>query len=311
MKLRRKASIEKGLPKPILKWAGGKRNLLHRLRPLVPKTYDNYIEPFVGGGALFFDLCPPKALLSDLNAELINCYKMVRDEPDELLKLLEALPVNRKTFYMIRRQNPARLGEVERAARLIYLNKTCYNGLYRVNKQGQFNTPYGRNENVRVCDHARIHAASRALQRAKLFEGDFESILLEYARAGDFVYLDPPYPPVGRFSDFKRYTKEFFYKNDHIRLAKIVEQLDHIGCKFVLSNARHPLILRLYSKFRKIDVEVPRYISSDGGKRGNVSELLITNIQISERSSFPTNQIYGKQTILTSLHIQTPRQVRI
>jgi len=264
-------------PRPFLKWAGGKRNLLHYLRSLIPETYNNYIEPFVGGGALFFDLCPHNAILSDLNAELMNCYKAVRDNPDELLGLLEKMPVNKEAFYAIRRQNPMILDDIERAARLIYLNKTCYNGLYRVNKQGQFNTPFGRNEKVRVCDHEAIYAASRALRGVRLVEGDFERILLTHARPGDFIYLDPPYPPIGQFSDFKRYTREFFYEKDHVRLAGVVEELDQRNCKFVLSNAKHPLISKLYSQFRKIDVEAPRYINSRGDKRGGVSELLITN----------------------------------
>lgn len=266
-------------PRPFLKWVGGKSNLLHSLRPLAPKDYETYIEPFVGGGALFFDLRPHKAILSDLNPELMNCYRVVRDKPHELVRSLEAIPVDKRTYYTIRRQNPEELQAVERAARLIYLNKTCYNGLYRVNKKGQFNTPFGRHEKVRICNPACINAASKALQGVMLLTSDFEYILSTYARPKDFIYLDPPYPPVGLFSDFKRYTKEFFFEKDHIRLAKAVEELDNRRCRFVLSNAMHSLILKLYAKFRKIDVEAPRYINCRGGKRGNVPELLITNIE--------------------------------
>jgi DNA adenine methylase len=145
----------------------------------------------------------------------------------------------------------------------------------------------------------------------KLLEGDFEPILLTHAQSEDFIYLDPPYPPVGRFSDFKRYTKEFFKEEDHIRLAKVVEVLDRRGCKFILSNAKHPLIEELYSRFRKIDVEAPRYINCRGGKRGNVSELLVTNICTSQRASLSTHQIHGKQTDLTAIHIQQSRQTEI
>jgi DNA adenine methylase len=266
-------------PRPFLKWAGGKSNLLHRLRPLVTRDYENYIEPFVGGGALFFDLSPYRAILSDLNTELMNCYRVVRDEPHRLLRLLETMSVDKETFYAIRRQNPEELHDVERAARLIYLNKTCYNGLYRVNKKGQFNTPFGRYEKMRICNVESISAASRALQGVMLLNGDFEYILSTYAKLGDFIYLDPPYPAVGIFSDFKRYTKEFFVEEDHVRLAEAVKELDRNGCKFVLSNAMHPLILKLYARFRKIDVEAPRYINCRGGKRGSVPELLITNIE--------------------------------
>ena len=263
--------------KPFLKWAGGKSHLLPELRPLVPKHYNRYIEPFLGGGALFFDLCPNHAILSDLNAELINCYIAVRDAPEEVLKILKEMPVNSKTFYKIRKLNPLELNNTKRAARLIYLIKTCYNGLYRVNKLGQFNTPYGKNDNVRVYTPNIILKASMALRSANILQGDFEPILLKYACSGDFAYLDPPYPPVGRYSDFTRYTRDFFYKKDHLRLAKVVEELDDRNCKFVLSNAKHPLILKIYSRFRKIEVQAPRYISSRGDKRGDVSEVLITN----------------------------------
>lgn len=263
--------------KPFLKWAGGKSHLLPDLQRLVPKLYNRYIEPFLGGGALFFDLCPENAILSDLNAELINCYITVRDSPREVLKRLKDRPVNSKTFYKIRKQNPSTLTNVERAARLIYLNKTCYNGLYRVNKLGQFNTPYGKNDNARVYTPSIILEASRALRNATILQGDFELILSEHASSRDFVYLDPPYPR-GHSSNFTRYTSDFFYKKDHLRLAKVVRELDERNCRFVLSNTKHPLISEIYSSFRKIEVQAPRYISSRGDKRGNVPEVLITNL---------------------------------
>lgn len=265
-----------------MKWAGGKRNLLEKLRPLVPQTYGKYIEPFVGGGALFFALCPAKAVLSDLNSELMDCYKVIRDKPDELIRSLGDMTVDERTFYSIRAKIVSDLGDVERAARLIYLNKTCYNGLYRVNKKGQFNTPFGYYERVQICNKEVIYAASRALQNAEIVQGDFEHIILAYAEPGDFAYLDPPYPPIGRFSDFKRYTKEFFYEEDQLRLAKVVRRLDRKGCKFILSNSSQPIIQKLYGKFRKIDVEAPRYINCCGDGRGGVSELIITNIKEKE-----------------------------
>ena len=264
--------------KPFLKWAGGKSHLLPQLRSLVPKQYDNYIEPFLGGGALFFDLCPNHAVVSDLNAELINCYIVVRDAPYELLEQLKGVPVNSKTYYRTRKLDPKKLKAIERAARLLYLNKTCYNGLYRVNKRGQFNTPYGKNDNVRVYTPKTILSASKALRNADILQGDFETILLKNASFGDFIYLDPPYPSIGRYSDFTRYTSDFFYKKDHLRLAKVAEELDNRDCRFILSNAKHPLVLKIYSKYRKIEVKAPRYISSRGDGRGNVSEVLITNL---------------------------------
>lgn len=247
----------------------------------------------MGGGALFFNLRPHDAILSDLNSELMNCYRVIRDKPEELVRLLGSMSITKESFYAIRMQNPFSLSDVERAARLIYLNKTCYNGLYRVNRKGQFNTPFGRYGLVKLCNPTQIYAASMALQGVMLLEFDFEPLLLSYAHSGDFVYLDPPYPPVGRWSDFKRYTKEFFIEKDHVRLAKVVEELDNRGCKFILSNAMHPLILKLYAKFGKIDVEAPRYINCRGGKRGNVSELLITNIECHEGTFLPANEIHG------------------
>ena len=270
--------------RPFLKWAGGKSHLLPKLRSLIPKRFGKYIEPFLGGGALFFDLCPNNAVLSDLNAELINCYIAVRDAPEEILKILKQLPVNAGTYYKTRRLDPSKLSDIKRASRLIYLNKTCYNGLYRVNKRGQFNTPYGKNDKVIVYTPKLILEASKALHSAKLLQGDFGPILLEHASPEDFVYLDPPYLPVGGFSDFTRYTRNSFYKKDHIRLAKVVEELENRCCKFVLSNANHPLVSKIYPRFRKIEVQAPRYISSIGEGRGDVSEVLVTNIWHDEKA---------------------------
>lgn len=267
-----------GPAKPFLKWAGGKTDLLPKLRPLVPQQYGKYIEPFLGGGAFFFNLCPKRATISDSNEDLINAYVVVRDCPSELLEQLEGMLGDEETFYRIRETDPSKLDNVRRAARLIYLNKRCYNGLYRVNKRGKFNTPYGRNRATSICKREVIFKASKVLRNTDLMCDDFERILLEKARAGDFVYLDPPYPPTGRYSDFVRYTRHFFCEEDHLRLAKAVEEIDDRGCRFILSNAYHPLILRIYSRFRKIEVKAPRYVNCRGDRRGHVSEVLITNL---------------------------------
>jgi len=262
--------------RPFLKWAGGKSRLLPEILNLVPKTYERYIEPFLGGAALFFELNSSRAILSDANRELIICYKVVRDNPEELLQLLRSMSTTRKTFYEIRRLRPEKLTKIQRAARLIYLNKTCYNGVYRVNRKGEFNTPYGKYRKVRF-DEQNIRIVSQALRKAELIAGDFEPILLKLAEAGDFVYLDPPYPPLGGYSDFKRYVKDFFEVKDHVRLAKVVYELDRRSCKFVLSNAKHPLVLQLYSRFTIKEVKAPRFVSCRGDRRGNVPELLIAN----------------------------------
>lgn len=288
---------KRAVPKPFLKWAGGKSKLLSYLRCFVPNNFNNYLEPFLGGGAFFFDLRPQKSILSDSNSELINCYNIVKNRPAELISALTRMPVNEDFYYELRSKIPEKMSELERAARLIYLNKTCYNGLYRVNKKGQFNTPFGRNHNVKVCNSENLELASEALKTATIIEGDFETVLLKYAQENDFVYLDPPYPAIGKFSDFKRYTKEFFNEEDHRRLARVIEEIDRRGCNFILSNPKHDLVTELYSNFsdfRKIDVEAPRFINCQGSRRGNVPEVLITNIPASEiRTAIPSNQIHG------------------
>ena len=265
--------------KPFLKWAGGKGRQLTTLRSLAPENFKRYIEPFVGGGALFFDLSPSCAVVSDSNGELINAYKIVRDFPELLLKKLSEIPVDEDTFYKVRETDPSTLDEVDQAARLIYLNKTCYNGLYRVNKKGKFNTPFGKNKLDIIVKREVILNASSALKNTHLCCDDFERILLDKAKSEDFVYLDPPYPPVGRYADFTRYTRHFFNEEDHLRLSKAVEEIDDRHCTFILSNANHPLVLKLYSKFRTIEVKAHRYINCRGDQRGYVSEVLITNIR--------------------------------
>jgi DNA adenine methylase len=208
--------------RPFVKWAGGKTALLPTLRRFIPSWYGKYFEPFVGGGAFFFDLEPDTAVLSDSNEELIRCYKIVRDKPAALLRALSALEVSETDFYDIRGTDPAHLPSVDRAARFIYLNKTCFNGLYRVNRAGQFNTPFGHYKRATLAEDSKLKAASRALKTAKLVCGDYADLLLNDAVAGDFVYFDPPYHPVSEYSDFKRYTKTQFRHADHVRLAEAI-----------------------------------------------------------------------------------------
>lgn len=265
--------------KPFLKWAGGKSRLLVDLRSCVPQRYGRYIEPFVGGGAFFFDLAPTEATLSDSNAELISCYQVVRDMPDELIQALSHYRVSESEFYRVRALQPDSLPAVERAARFIYLNKTCYNGVYRVNKRGQFNTPFGHYKSVALVDKSNLHQASALLQSAELVCQDYQTVL-SYAKKNDFVYLDPPYMPVSKYADFKRYTKEFFYEGDHERLAEVFTELSNRGCLVLLSNSYHPKIAELYSGHHQKKVEVPRFVNCRGNGRGNVTELLISNFDL-------------------------------
>jgi DNA adenine methylase len=263
--------------KPFLKWAGGKTRLLSELgQSLPPEKFNRYFEPFVGGGAFFFDLSPNEAFLGDSNPELINCYEAVREQPDELIDALSRFRVNETDFYRVRALEPENLPTIARAARLIYLNKTCYNGLYRVNKQGRFNTPYGRNSHVTLVDAANLRAASKLLKRAKLFCAEYQTVL-EVAEKGDFVYLDPPYVPVGKFSDFKRYTKDQFYEADHELLGEVFRKLAAKGCFVLLSNSFNEQTAKLYAGFVQRTVQMPRFVNCKGEGRGDVDELLISN----------------------------------
>ena len=252
-------------PKPFLKWAGGKSRLLPCLRQCVPATFNRYFEPFLGGGAFFFDLCPEAAVLSDSNADLIYCYQTVRDRPQEVLEHLRLMTVNEDEYYRLRAIEPKSLPDVQRAGRFIYLNKTCFNGLYRVNKKGLFNTPFGRYMTVGLADSMNLKAVSRALRAAKLQCEDYSAVRESSAAPGDFIYLDPPYLPVGKYSDFKRYTKDQFYESDHEELAEVFRCLARRGCYVLLSNSYHERISALFADFCQVIVSVPRFINCKGG----------------------------------------------
>ncbi len=269
--------IELSNAKPFLKWAGGKTQLLPEIRSRIPTNFNRYIEPFLGGGAVFLSLAPQEAFLTDANEELINCFRMVRDYPEELLRSVAKFKISEKEYYKIRGLEPSKLSCVYRAARFIYLNKTCFNGLYRVNKNGKFNVPFGKIKHCTLANPEIIFKANRVLKKSKLFVMDYLETLGKFAHRGDFIYLDPPYLPVGKFSDFKRYTKNFFYREDHERLAIICKELNQRGCKFLLSNSYHSFIISLYSSFKIEKVQANRFINCHGNKRGKIAELIITN----------------------------------
>lgn len=241
--------------------------MLGDLLPKVPSVYGRYIEPFLGGGAMFFALCPDNAIISDSNPELINMYRQVADCVDDVISFLAKYENTSEVFYAVRRQDWKGLPEAEAAARTIFLNKTCYNGLYRVNKKGQFNTPYGKYKNPKICDEKGLRAASVALKKAKILCGDYMLVLEHYAQSGDFVFLDPPYLPVSEYADFKRYTKEQFYEEDHIELAKTIMALHERGCHVILTNSNHPLVHELYASFNIDVIQTRRHISCNGDHR--------------------------------------------
>ena len=253
--------------KPILKWAGGKTQMLNDLLPKVPSSYGRYIEPFFGGGAMFFALQPENAIIADSNPELINMYRQVAANVDEVIQYLKKYENTSEMFYTVREQEWTQLPKAEAAARTIFLNRTCFNGLYRVNKQGKFNVPYGKYANPKICDEDGLKAASEALKKAEILCGDYLLVLDHYAQPGDFVFLDPPYLPISEYADFKRYTKEQFYEEDHIELAKIIMRLQERGCHIVLTNSNHPLVHELYAPFTIDVIQTKRHISCNGSTR--------------------------------------------
>ena len=253
--------------KPILKWAGGKTQMLGDLLPKVPSSYGRYIEPFLGGGAMSFALQPEQAVIADSNPELINLYRQVANHVDDVVCQLKKYENTQEMFYAVRGQDWTMLPEAEAAARTIFLNKTCFNGLYRVNKKGRFNVPFGKYKNPKICDEEGLKAASAALKKAEIVCGDYLLVLEHYAQPGDFVFLDPPYLPISEYSDFKRYTKEQFYEEDHVELAKMVKTLHERGCHVILTNSNHPLVHELYAPFTIDVIQTKRHISCNGSTR--------------------------------------------
>lgn len=300
--------------RPILKWAGGKTQLLDTLLPLVPEKYGKYIEPFFGGGALFYAVKPKNAIIADRNPELINLYNQVACNVDLVIQELQHYKNESDFFYKIRALDWESLPPHEAAARTIYLNKTCFNGLYRVNRRGEFNTPFANYANPTICDEQALRAASLALQKATIVCGDYAEVLGKYAKKGDFIFLDPPYIPVGKWGDFKRYTKEQFDEEDQRRLAEEVDRLVRLGCKVVLTNSNHPLVHQLYSKYRIEVVASKRAISSNGSTRNGQDAVVIAEKKDSRSdfnqqvSKYPQTRFMGsKQKLLTEIWAQASR----
>jgi DNA adenine methylase len=260
--------------RPFLKWAGGKSQLLAELRALVPARPARYFEPFLGGGALFFDVLPAKGMLSDVNAEIIDCYLSVRDHVEKLIDALGAHHYEPEHYYRVREIDPGRLPLVERAARTIFLNKTGFNGLYRVNRSGKFNVPFGRYVKPVICDPDNLRACSRALSGVDLSVCDFE-VAVANARPGDFVYFDPPYVPVSRTSTFTAYAPRGFGRQEQVRLAKLFKRLTDCEVSVVLSNSDVPEVRELYEGYSIRAVTAARSINSKASRRGPISEVVV------------------------------------
>lgn len=279
----------KNKPKPFVKWVGGKRQLLQQFRDLglyPPHDFDpsknTYHEPFIGGGAFFFELLPEKGSIIDFNEELIITYRVIRDEPKKLIaKLKQHKKHNSKDHFLkVRSQKTSRLSDVSRAARFIYLNKTAFNGLYRVNQKGQFNVPYGKYENPNIVDVENIYNVSAALQKTRITNGSYKQVL-RYAKKGDFVYFDPPYYPVSKTANFTSYTKDAFMEKEQEELRDIFIDLHNRGCFVMLSNSDTPFIRDLYSNIcdsiKIHTVHAGRAINSKASKRGKITEVVVTN----------------------------------
>jgi DNA adenine methylase len=283
------------LVRPFLKWAGGKRQLLPEIVKYVPKRISKhtYYEPFIGGGALLFQLQPPKAVINDSNKELINCYKVIKDSLDELMEELskDKYSNSETSYYEMRdldrsTKKYASLSEVEKAARIIYLNKTCYNGLFRVNSQGQFNVPFGRYKNPNFLDDAVLIAVNKYLNSndITLLNQDFAEAVKD-ANTGDFVYLDPPYDPVSQTASFTGYDVNGFNRDEQERLKEEFDALHKKGCKVMLSNSCTDFIMDLYKDYQDtiIKVRATRSINSNALKRGRVDEVLVLNYEIQDK----------------------------
>ena len=273
-------------PKPFVKWVGGKRQLLKqfRLMNLYPPERFNpltnsYFEPFVGGGAVFFDLLPKKAILSDLNKNLVITYNIIKDDVENLIKSLKKHKIDKEYFLKIRSLKSENLSDLQIASRFIYLNRTCFNGMYRVNSKDEFNVPFGKYTNPMICDEVNLRRVSESLKSVKIKHQDYKQVL-KYAKKGDFIYLDPPYYPVNKTSSFTAYTNEAFLDKEQIELRDVFIELSKRGCLVMLSNSNIPFINKIYSGFKGVrinKVEAGRMINSKASGRGKVTEVLITN----------------------------------
>jgi DNA adenine methylase len=267
---------------PFVKWVGGKGRLLSQLRPLLPRGVEQmrHVEPFVGGGALFFARRPKRALLTDINPTLVSTYAAIRDDVEGVIGALRSLARqhSKERYYQVRERynQRRRVSDSKRAAMFIYLNKTCFNGLHRVNRKGEFNVPVGSYKSPRILNEGALEAASEALKGADLRCVSFDT-LLENAKPGDFIYFDPPYEPVSVTASFTSYARDGFTRDDQTRLRNVYKALDRRGCKLMLSNSDVPFIRNLYGEFKVDTVAAPRAINCDATKRGKVSEVVVRN----------------------------------
>lgn len=273
------------LVNPFVKWVGGKRQLLKEIEIHIPDQFTKYYEPFVGGGAVLFHFQPKKATINDNNEELVNLYKVIKDSPEKLIQDLKNHKNEETYFYEIRaidreKEKYSTLNKIQRASRIIYLNKTCYNGLFRVNSSGEFNSPFGRYKNPNIMNSITIQAVSNYLNNNNItiLNEDYEKSLSKI-RKGAFVYIDPPYDPISDSSSFTGYTKNGFDKTEQERLKNVCDKLNSKGVKFLLSNSSTEFIKELYKEYNIYFIKAKRSINSKGNGRGEINEVLVKNYE--------------------------------
>jgi DNA adenine methylase len=270
-----------------VKWAGGKKQLISQFKPFFPEKINRYIEAFVGGGAVLFYILkhhkPKEIIISDINEELINTYQVVRDDVENLIKELKKLKQlhSKETYLEIRAENPKLLSQLTRASRFIYLNKTCFNGLYRVNSKNQFNVPMGSYKNPTICQEDNLREISKLLKNVEIKNASFEECL-SWAKKDDFIYLDPPYYPLKKES-FTTYTKDNFLEKEQEKLKEVFDKLNKKGCKVILSNSDTGFIRKLYKGYLIKVVKASRMINCDGSKRGKINELVVINYPLNTK----------------------------
>jgi len=270
---------------PVVKWVGGKRQIIDQIMKRVPKHFSTYYEPFLGGGAVLFELQPTKAVVNDINNELINMYKVIKDNVEELIEDLKKYKNEEDDFYKVRewdrdKEKYNALDPVKKASRIIYLNKTCYNGLFRVNRAGEFNAPFGNYKNPNIVNEITLRAVNNYLNKANItfLCTDFVKAL-KGIRKGSFVYLDPPYDPISDTASFTGYDKGGFDKDQQVRLKQTCDDLDRKGVKFLLSNSATDFIKDLYKDYKIEVIQAKRAINSKPDKRGEIDEVLVRNYE--------------------------------
>ncbi len=270
---------------PVVKWVGGKRQILDQITKYVPETFSTYYEPFLGGGAVLFELQPKKAVVNDINNELMNIYEVIRDNVEELIEDLNKHKNDEDYFYKVReldrdKQRYNKMTPVEKASRIIFLNKTCYNGLFRVNKAGEYNAPFGNYKNPNIVNETTLMAVSSYFNKSKIrFTCQDFAEVLKRSRKGAFVYLDPPYDPVSETASFTGYDKGGFDRDEQVRLKKTCDKLNKKGVKFLLSNSATDFIKDLYKDYKIEVIQAKRAINSRADKRGEVDEVLVMNFE--------------------------------